>query len=75
MRRRPRFMRRAIRPAFIRPASMRRENFKKYQRPRPAFFVSRPAVIFSPYVLRNPRPAARVVINSFNGATQANEQA
>jgi len=25
--RRPRIMRRAIRPAFIRPASMRRENF------------------------------------------------
>ena len=58
--RRPRIMPRAIRPAFI-----RRENFKKYRRPRPAFFVSRPAVIFAPYVLRNPRPTARGMINSF----------
>jgi len=62
--RRPRITRRAIRPAFIRPASMRRENFKKYRRPRPAFFYSRPAVNFPPYVLRNPRPAARGMINS-----------
>ena len=28
-----------------------------------------------PYVLRNPRPAARGGINSFNGATQADERA
>jgi len=43
---------------------MRRENFKKYRRPRPAFFYSRPAVIFPPYVFNNPRPAALGLINS-----------
>jgi hypothetical protein len=73
MRRRPRFMRRAIRPALPVPRSAVRENFKKYRRPRPAFFGSRPAVIFPPYVFNNPRPAARGKINCFKRRKKADK--
>lgn len=56
---------RRLSPGIVAPRSDARENFKKYRRPRPAFFGSRPAVIFAPYVFSNPRPAVRGMINSF----------